>query len=156
MQLPVKRTMQTLTYETRINASATAVWKTLTDQKQYRQWVKAFSPDSYFDGEWTKGTYINFLDPNMGGTRAFIESLEPDNHILVRHASLISKEGEESTTGEMADKWIGTTEDYLLTEDQNTTLLKVTIVTHAEFVQMFDDCWPQALETIKELSEQAR
>ena len=147
--------MQTLTYETRINAHATAVWKTLTDQEQYRQWVKAFSADSYFDGEWAQGTHIKFLDPNMGGTRAIIESLEPDNHILVRHVSLISKEGKESTTGEMADKWIGTTEDYRLTENENTTLLKITIVTHADFVQMFEDCWPRALETIKALSEQA-
>lgn len=148
--------MQTLTYEARINAPASAVWKTLTDQEAYRQWVKAFSADSYFDGEWTQGTHIKFLDPNMGGTRAFIENLEPDNHILVRHVSLISKEGEESTTGEIADKWIGTTEDYRLTEDQDTTLLQITIVTHADFVRMFNDCWPQALETIKELSVQAR
>ena len=148
--------MQTLKYETRINASASAVWQTLTDQEKYKQWVRAFSPDSYFDGEWTQGTHIRFLDPNMGGTRALIESLEPDKHILVRHVSLISKEGEESTTGEIADKWIGTTEDYRLTENENTTLLEITIVTHADFVQMFEDCWPTALETIKDLSEQAR
>ena len=148
--------MQTLIYEARINAPATAVWNTLTEPDKYRQWVKSFSADSYFDGEWTQGTYIKFLDPNMGGTRAFIESLEPDNHILVRHVSLISKEGEESTTGEIADKWIGTTEDYRLNQDQDTTLLQITIVTHVDFVQMFEDCWPLALETIKALSEQAR
>ena len=148
--------MRTLNYERRITAPATAVWKTLTDRDAYRQWVKAFSADSYFDGEWTQGTHIKFLDPNMGGTRAIIESLEPDRHILVRHVALISREGEESTTGDIADKWIGTTEDYRLTQHENTTLLEITIVTHADFVQMFDDCWPGALETIKELSEQAR
>ena len=145
--------MKTLKYEIIIDAPSTIVWDTLIAAEKYRQWVKAFSPNSYFDGEWSQGTYIKIIDPDMGGTRAFIDILEPGSHILVHHVSLISKEGEESTKGEMADKWIGTTEDYLLTEEGNTTLLQITINTHDDFVQMFDSCWPEALDSIKSLSE---
>ena len=145
--------METLSYEMSINAPKESVWKTLTEADRYTQWVKAFSPNSYADGEWKQGTYIKFLDPDMGGTKAFIEILKPNERILVRHVSIISKDGEESTDGEMADNWIGTTEDYQLAEDDNVTSLHIEIKTHSDFAQMFDSGWPDALKRIKALSE---
>lgn len=145
--------METLNYEVRINAPQASVWSTLTDAEKYTQWVKAFSPDSYADGAWKQGTFIKFLDPNMGGTKAFIEALEPEKHILVRHVSVISKEGDESTDGEMAGNWIGTTEEYTLTQADNGTLLTIQIKTHPDFVQMFKSSWPDALQRIRKLSE---
>ncbi|MEL7506493.1 MAG: SRPBCC domain-containing protein [Cyanobacteria bacterium J06554_1] len=145
--------MERLTYEVQIQAPKTSVWSTLIDAERYSQWIKAFSPNSYTDGEWKQGTYIKFLDPDMGGTKAFVEALEPNEHILVRHVSVISKAGEESTDGEMASKWVGTTEEYRLTENDNMTSLLIEIKTHSEFVPMFDSSWPEALKLIKELSE---
>lgn len=145
--------MEILNYEIRINAPKASVWNTLIDVEKYSQWVKAFSPKSYADGEWKQGTYIKFLDPDMGGTKAFIEVLETNEHLLVRHVSLISQEGEESTDGEIASKWIGTTEEYRLTENDKITSLLIEINTHHEFVPMFNSCWPEALRLIKELSE---
>lgn len=145
--------METLTYEIRINSPKTLVWRTLTDAEKYTQWVKAFSPNSYADGEWKQGTYIKFLDPDMGGTKAFIEELESNEHILMRHVSMIDKKGEESTDGEMASNWVGTTEEYTLTENDGVTSLKIEIKTHRDFVQMFESSWPNALKLIKELSD---
>lgn len=141
------RNMEKLTYEVTISAPALRVWRVLTEPETYKQWVKAFSPDSYFDGEWKQGASVKFLDPNMGGTKAILDVLLPEKRIRARHVSLISKEGEESTSGEMADKWIGTTEDYSLTEDEKVTTLSVVIETHSDFVDMFDSSWPEALET---------
>ncbi len=145
--------METLNYEVRVNAPKTSVWSTLTESERYSQWVKAFSPNSYADGEWKQGTHIKFLDPDMGGTKALVEALESNEHILVRHVSVISKDDEESTEGEMASKWIGTTEEYTLTEDDNVTSLQIEIKTHHDFVQMFESSWPEALKLIKAISE---
>ena len=145
--------METLNYEIQVNAPKTSVWNTLIDAEKYSQWVKAFSPKSYADGEWKQGTYIKFLDPDMGGTKALIEALGTNAHILVRHVSLISKEGEESAEGEIASKWVGTTEEYRLTEDDNMTSLSIEINTHSQFVPMFNSCWPEALKLIKVISE---
>ena len=145
--------METLDYDVQIHASKPLVWSTLTEPTKYMQWIKAFSPNSYADGEWQQGTYIKFLDPDMGGTKAFVEALETNKHILVRHVSMISKEGAESTDGDMAKDWIGTTEEYVLTEEDGTTALKIQIKTHSNFVPMFESCWPEALRRIKELSE---
>ncbi|MEM1251724.1 MAG: SRPBCC domain-containing protein [Cyanobacteria bacterium P01_H01_bin.21] len=145
--------METLDYDVRINASKPSIWSTLTETEKYTKWVKAFSPNSYADGEWKQGTYIKFLDPDMGGTKAFIEALETNERILVRHISMISKEGEESTDGEIASHWIGTTEEYRLIGENDATSLKIQIKTHSDFVPMFESCWPEALRRIKELSE---
>lgn len=145
--------METLNYEIRVNAPKTEVWSTLTEPERYSQWVKAFSPNSYADGVWQQGTYIKFLDPDMGGTKAFIEALETNKHIRMRHVSVISKTGDESTDGEMASNWIGTTEEYRLAENDNVTSLHIEIKTHSDFVQMFESSWPDALKRIQELSE---
>jgi hypothetical protein len=145
--------MKTLNYEIKINADVATIWNTLIKRETYKIWVKSFSPNSYFDGKWIQGTEIKFLDPDMGGTKAVLEIVEPQKRLLAKHIALISKEGEESTTGEIADKWIGTTEDYLLSITKNTSILKIEIKTHNDFVPMFDSAWPTALASIKDLSE---
>ena len=145
--------MESLKYEICIKAPKAAVWNTLTDAEAYQKWVKAFSPNSYFEGEWEQGTFIKFLDPEMGGTKAFLETLEPNDYIFARHVSMISKDGEETTAGEMSNKWIGTTEAYRLSKDGSGTTLQIDIETHGDFVPMFESAWPKALASIKELSE---
>lgn len=145
--------MVKLKYDTEIKASRAVVWETLTDSEKFKQWVKAFSPNSYYDGVWKQGTYIKFLDSNMGGTKAILEIVEPHNRILAKHVSTITKEGVEETTGDMASKWIGTIEDYALIENKGKTHLDITIETHNDFVDMFESGWPKAIKTIKELSE---
>ncbi|GJL74500.1 hypothetical protein [Nitrosomonas sp.] len=145
--------MEHLTYEIDINAPISTIWNTLVQSETYKVWVKAFSPKSYFDGEWIQGTEIRFLDPDMGGTKAVLEIVEPGKRLLAKHVALISKEGKESTSGEMADKWLGTTEDYVLSREGDISKLVINIKTHEDFVPMFNDAWPKAIASIKELSE---
>ena len=145
--------MHTLVYEIEIVAPAASVWCILTGPETYQEWVKAFSPNSYMDGEWKQGNTVRFLDQDMGGTKAILEIVDPPKRILARHIALISKDGDESTAGPMADKWLGTTEDYSVTENDGASCLKVEIWTHEEFFEMFNRAWPAALEEIRRLSE---
>lgn len=145
--------MESLQYEIKIDAPKAIVWNTLTDSEIYKQWVNAFSPNSYMEGEWKQGAQVKFLDPNMGGTKAIIDMLDPENYILARHISVISKEGEESTQGEVASNWVGTTEEYILNEENGITSLQIKIKSHSDFVEMFEVAWPKALSSIKVLSE---
>ncbi len=147
--------MQALHYQVTIDAGTASVWDSLTDTNKYNQWVKAFSANSYMQGEWIAGTSVKFLDPDMGGTKAIIEQLEPERHILLRHVAVISKEGEESSEGEMADKWIGTIEEYILQAEDGKTSLQINIETHVDFVEMFESAWPTAIDHIKTISEAA-
>ncbi len=44
--------MLTLNYHVEIDATPEKVWQVLTDLELYKQWAKAFSPHSQFDGVW--------------------------------------------------------------------------------------------------------
>jgi len=54
----------------------------------------------------------------------------------------------------MADKWLGTTEDYVLAKVGDVSKLVIQIRTHEDFVPMFNNAWPKALASIKALSEE--
>ncbi len=145
--------MKKSVYDITIKAPTRVVWKTLILPELYEDWAKAFSENSRFDGSWVQGAEIKFTDSERGGTRATLDVVQPEKRIFIRHIALINKAGEESTTGEIADKWLGTTEEYRLEETSSGTKLTVEILTHADFVAMSDDAWSTALSRIAELSE---
>lgn len=146
--------MNSYQYQITISASAADVWQILTGSDTYKMWVKAFSPNSDMKGQWIQGSEVDFIDPNMGGTRALLEVVEPGAKIVARHIAVISKTGEVSTSGEMADKWIGSKETYQLIEKGDDTELHIEMVCDKTFAEMFNEAWPKALATIKQLCEQ--
>lgn len=145
--------MEILKYSIKINARKHHVWKTMLEPGKYEQWVKAFSDNSGFEGKWEQGETVRFVDPGLGGTKAILEIFDPHDCILVKHIAMITREGNEDTESEVAQQWIGTIEKYLFTESGGKTSLAVEMTTHQSFVEMFDSCWPEALENIKKLSE---
>ena len=145
--------MKNLAYTIQIRASKACVWHNMLDPELYREWAKAFSADSRYEGEWKQGEYINFIDPNHGGTRAFIEELHQPQRIHAIHVGTISRDGIEDTNSESARKWMGTTESYDLLEVAGVTELRISISTHEDYEEMFNNCWPKALELIKVICE---
>ena len=145
--------MKKLSYTIKIDADRSHVWNTMLEPGKYEQWVKAFSENSRFEGQWEVGAIVKFVDPNMGGTKAILEIFDPHKCILAKHVAMITEEGNEETDSEVAMQWIGTTEKYILSESGGKTILTIEMNTHPSFVEMFDSCWPKALENIKLLSE---
>ena len=145
--------MKKLSYSIGIRASKELVWQTMLDSKKYKKWAKAFSLDSQFDGEWKQNTYIKFIDPNMGGTKALIEEIAPFNRIQVKHVAVIGKDGREETESDVANNWMGITETYSLRENYGLTELSIEINTHEDYEKMFNDAWPNALELLKDMCE---
>ena len=146
--------MKQLNYSITINADRSHVWETMLAPGKYEQWVKAFSEHSQFEGRWEAGATVKFVDPNMGGSKAILEIFEPPHCILAKHIAMISVDGNEDKDSEAALQWVGSTEKYLLTESGGKTILAIEMQTHPAFVEMFDTCWPAALNTIKSLCEQ--
>lgn len=145
--------MEILNYSVKIKADKEKIWNSMIDSKTYNDWAKAFSKDSQFKGEWIQGNYIYFIDPNFGGTKALLENVKPFDHIKAKHVAIIGTDGQEDTKSDMAKKWIGALESYQLKNDNGTTELFIEIKTHEEFVKMFNDCWPKALQLLKEIVE---
>jgi uncharacterized protein YndB with AHSA1/START domain len=142
-----------LEYSVKINEDIEHVWNTLTEPETYKLWVKPFSPDSQYKGEWKEGTDIIFFDPNMGGTKAKLKIVKPHEHILAEHTALVNKELEENTEGEIAEKWIGTLEEYIFTTDNDIVEVTIKVQTDEAFKPMYDEGWPEALYLLKKLCE---
>ena len=146
--------MINLKYSIEINAKKEHVWKTMLASDTYREWVKAFSSDSKFIGEWKQGETILFFDPNFGGSKAIIEIFNPYDEILARHFSMVDKDSNENNEDEMTKKWIGSTERYSFIKSGDKIKLEIEMNTDEAFSEMFNKSWPNALKIIKSLCEQ--
>ncbi|MGI2934000.1 SRPBCC family protein [Vibrio diabolicus] len=146
--------MLTLNYYVEISATPQRVWEVLTDAELYKRWAQAFSPQSQFDGIWEEGQDITFFDPDMGGTRATIDIVQPQQHLEFHHIAIFNPDNRQQLDGDLASKWIGSREIYQIDTNSDRLLLNVTIHTHSDFVSMFNHGWEIALPLIKAISEE--
>ena len=139
-------------YSIIINAPQQQVWDVMLGETTYPEWVKGFSANSQVVGEWKEGCEIDFIDPNMGGTRAMLEIVDEPRKIRAKHISGLTKNGEPETKG--MENWIGTTEEYVLNEEKGITTLTITMHYHQDFEKMLEEGWNKSLPLLKELCEQ--
>jgi hypothetical protein len=145
--------MNTLTYSIEIQADPAHVWNTMLKPGSYEQWAKTFSEGSTFEGTWAEGETVRFIDPELGGSQAVLDVFRPHTSIVARHVALVGQDGELDADSEPAKQWVGSTESYTLSENGDGTTLEIQMNTSPLFVEMFDACWPKALENLKILAE---
>jgi hypothetical protein len=145
--------MKRINYKVKINKSKDVVWDTMLNPDTYMSWASAFSPNSQYKGEWKEGSFIDFFDPDMGGTRALLEEVRPYEYIQALHTAILNREGEEDRQSDIAKKWIGVTEAYSFSENDGITELTIDIETHEDFEQMFNEGWAKALPKLKAICE---
>jgi hypothetical protein len=149
--------METLHYEIFINAPREKVWKTMLEDKTYREWTKTFNEGSHYKGSWEKGSKILFLGPDPktgkeGGMVSRIKENRPYEFVSIEHIGIIQN-GSEDTTSDEAKKWTPAYENYTFKEKDGGTDLVVDMQGAPEYKEMFDGMWPKALQKLKELSE---
>jgi hypothetical protein len=145
--------MVRLNYSVMIDSPTEHVWKTMLDPGSYLEWARAFSPNSTYAGDWSEGSHMLFTDPNLGGTKAVLEKVVPLQLIRARHLAILSKEGIEDTQSDEARKWVGAIEEYRFRESNGKTTVDVAMTVHKDFVGMFNENWPEALNLLKNLCE---
>lgn len=139
--------MEKLHFDIQINAEAEKVWSVLWDDFSFRQWTSAFTEGSFYQGNLKENEIIKFLDPQNNGMFSKIVALIPNQEIKFLHL------GEIYNGVEAPQNWGEATEKYTLTEDENTTHLKVEIQTLEQFKSFFEEKFPDALSNVKHLSE---
>jgi len=150
--------MKKLQFTIEINASKEKVWNTMLEDKIYRQWASAFSPGSYYKGDWSKGSKMLFLGPDpetgeQGGMVANVAENRPYEFISLEYTGMILN-GKEDTTSDMVKKWTDSGfENYTFNEKNGTTELVVDLNVADELAEDFEKMWPDALQKLKELSE---
>ena len=140
-----------------IKAPKEKVWDTMLADSTYREWTEAFNSGSYYRGSWEEGSKILFLgpDPKGGGEAGMVSRIkknDPYKFISIEHLGIVVN-GVEDTTSDEAKKWAPAYENYTFEEKDGGTELSVDMDIADELVHEFDEMWPRALETLKELCE---
>ncbi|WP_343663344.1 SRPBCC domain-containing protein [Chryseobacterium mucoviscidosis] len=139
--------MEKLHFDIQINAEPEKVWSVLWDDFSFRQWTSAFTEGSFYQGNLKENEIIKFLDPQNNGMFSKIVKLVPNEEITFQHL------GEIYNGVETPQNFESGTENYILTENENTTHLQVEIQTSEEFKSFFEEKFPDALSNVKHLSE---
>ncbi|HET8736048.1 MAG TPA: SRPBCC domain-containing protein [Pricia sp.] len=145
--------MEKIHFKTTINAPVKKVWNTMLDDETYRQWTKAFHEGSHYKGSWEEGSKILFLGPEDSGMVSEIAENRPHEYISIKHIGIVNK-GVEDTESEEAKKWAPAFENYTFTEADGKTTVSVDMDIEEDYKEMFQEMWPNALQKLKELSEQ--
>lgn len=127
----------------------------MLEDSTYREWTKVFNEGSYYKGDWSEGSKILFLGPDPetgkeGGMVAYIKENRLHEYISIEHFGFI----EDGIESQQAD-WAPSYENYTFTDQGDSTLLEVDMDIDEKWADEMNAMWPQALERLKELSEQS-
>jgi uncharacterized protein YndB with AHSA1/START domain len=143
--------MKTMRFSIIINAPRDKVWDTMFSKETYEIWSKAFNKDSHFEGGWDRGSTIRFFGTDeygyQGGMVSEVEESKKPEFLSLKHVAEIINGTEKK------GEWSGAHENYTFLEVQDGTELVVNADAEEKFESFFNDVWPQALSTLKELSE---
>jgi len=152
--------MEKLTFTTIINAPKEKVWHTMLDEATYQQWTKPFNEGSRYEGKWETGSEMRFIGVDesgreIGGMYSKIKESRPYEFVSIEHLGMITEAGEVDTTSESVKKWAPSFENYTFTDKEGVTEVFIEIDVADEWKEMFNDMWPKALLTLKEIAERA-
>ncbi len=145
--------MQKLDFKINIQASAAKVWQVLWTDALYRKWTNVFHEGSYAVSDFQQGSKVLFLGPDGGGMYSEVTVCKPKEEMSFTHLGMV-KDFKELPLDEETKKWSGGMERYFLTEENGTTLLHISLDSVEEFKDYFNETFPKAINTIKELAEQ--
>jgi uncharacterized protein YndB with AHSA1/START domain len=147
--------MKRMHFSVDINAPPDKVWQVLWNDDTYPEWTSVFSPGSRAVSDWKQGSRIQFLDGEGHGMEAVIEKLVPNEFMSFKHLAVI-QDGKVQRLDERTSEWSGDHENYTLSERDDVTTVNVDLEAPDEYVDMFSDKFPQALQRLKEVAEQSR
>jgi hypothetical protein len=139
--------MEVLTFSIKINAPKEKVWQVLWNDDTYRKWTSVFNESSYAVSDWNEGSKIQFLTAGGSGMFSVIEKKIDFIEMTFKHLGEIINGVEENKN------WEGAIERYTLAETNGNTELIAELHTLEEYRKYFDDTFPKALETVKQLAE---
>ncbi len=144
-----------LNFSTSINAPREKVWEILWNENTYGIWTGAFCEGSYAVSKWEEGGKIQFLSPLGDGMYSTIIKIIPNQEMTFQHIGTI-KNFIELEPDEETRKWSGSKEKYFLQQENDLTILEVSIEVIEEYEDYFNGSFPKALARVKSLAEEER
>ncbi len=150
--------MKKFTKSIEIAADQRTVWETVVDPLKYEAWAENFGKGSHFEGGWNTGDAIRFLARNdegqLGGVVSRIAESRYPEFLSIQHMGIVN-DGVEDVNSEMAREWANFFENYHMDPvEEGRMRFTVDMGIGEEYMDMFDDMWPSALDSIKNISEE--
>jgi hypothetical protein len=151
--------MKKMQFKVSINAPADKVYDVMlgiSNKLTYEQWTAMFNPTSTYNGNWDKGSKIQFIGIDekgeKGGMVSEIADNIPNRFVSIRHYGLL-KANVEITEGPEVEKWANGFENYTFEEINGTTTVTVDLDTAEDFSDYMNQAYPKALGKLKEICE---
>lgn len=148
-----------MTYTTTIHKDARSVYRRmlgLDDVADYKGWTSIFNPTSTYRGSWENGAAIQFIgvdaDGKEGGMVSEIAANDPGRFVSIRHLGIL-KDGKEILDGPEVEGWAGCMENYSFEESEGKTTVTVEVDVNEQYIDYFNEKYPQALAQLKEIAE---
>ena len=139
--------MQKLQFSIEIRSPKETVWKTLWEDKTFRDWASIIDEGMYMTGDLKEGNEVQFISPSGAGVTSLVDKLIVNEFVSFRHM-MDTQDG-----GEREKEWTGATESYSLTESGGVTVLTVELDVPSGQEETFKVRLPKALERVKILAE---
>lgn len=145
--------METLSYETVINASKEKIWDVLWGAETYGEWTQFFAPGSQMKSDWKVGGKTYFVNTEGEGMVSTIDSLEKPDQIIFKHLGMVDKDGNEDTESMEIKQWSGCFEKYILIDYDGRTKLHVEVQTEKSWEEHMNNGFTKGLELVKNMAE---
>ncbi|HCN51680.1 MAG TPA: ATPase [Chryseobacterium sp.] len=145
--------METLSYETIIDAPLQKVWEILWDPKTYSEWTQYFGAGSIMKSDWKVGGKTYFLNAQGEGMVSTIDSLDEPNQIIFKHLGMIDKDGKEDIHSKEVMEWSGAFEKYFLIDFGGKTKLHAEVQVEKEWQDHMNTGFTKGLIVVKSLAE---
>jgi uncharacterized protein YndB with AHSA1/START domain len=134
----------------KIRASSEAVWKTLTQSDNIKEWTSAFMPGSYMEGIIAKDEEVSFKDSFQNGLQGVITECDPGKRLKIEyHTSLTAGVPNADDTKD----WNGCYDLFVIKGRGGTTTLMIETMAPEKFVDTFPELWDKSLLKMKEIAE---
>lgn len=130
-----------------INAPASAVWHTLTDDHAMRKWTNAFSSGAYAECDWIPGSEIIWRDRKGNiGARGIVVNSDAGRQLQIAYYDEDDIAG-ASLPGKYSETF------HLTAENNGTTLSVFAGELDDEIISKHEPLWQKALISIKQIAE---
>ncbi len=137
-------------FSVEIKASKETVWRTLWEEASFKIWANIIDEGTVMKGELVEGQCVEFISTVNGyGVTSLIAELKPHEYVLFHHGA----DTQDMGTALREQEWTNGKESYELKQVGEKTLLIVRTDIPVDLVDIFKERLPQALDKIKELSE---
>ncbi|AZA76942.1 SRPBCC domain-containing protein [Chryseobacterium sp. G0186] len=145
--------METLSYETIIDAPMQKVWDILWSHETYSEWTKYFGTGSSMKSDWKIGGRTYFINAEGEGMVSTIDSLDEPNQIVFKHLGMVDKDGHEDTQSKEVMEWSGCFEKYFLIDFDGKTKLHVEVQIDKLWEDDMNSGFTKGLIVVKSLAE---